>query len=76
MNYLDSTKLIVSTLLGLLGLAITLGFLFLFWGVFNGFDWDLPLFLSKVGGGAAAIAVAGYFFYLFVNRNKDEQKDS
>ena len=76
MNYLDSTKSVIAILSGLVGLAFTLGFLFLIWGVFNGFDWDLQLFLTKVGGFAAVICALGYGVYLYANRNKQEPEDS
>ncbi|MEZ8932433.1 MULTISPECIES: hypothetical protein [Vibrio] len=74
MKVWDSIGLVVYVLGSLVSMAFGGAFFFLIWGVFNGFDWDLQLFLSKAGLTIAIILAIGCAVHFFVIKPLDSRR--
>ncbi|EMV4498208.1 hypothetical protein AAC861_002802 [Vibrio cholerae] len=73
MNFIDILKAVVGSALGLISLLFTMAFIFLIWGAFNGFNWDLSEFATKIGYSVMALVAVCYVIYLLVNRAKQQK---
>ncbi|EOV1090648.1 hypothetical protein ACOLXF_000286 [Vibrio fluvialis] len=74
MKLIDSVGLVVKIGYSLIGAVVSLGLIFLLWGAFNGFDWNLQEFATKVGYGVLGILLVAYGIYRITNRHKGEQQ--
>ncbi|MEF2524600.1 hypothetical protein V4D10_19745 [Vibrio mimicus] len=73
MKFIDSVGSVVKVGYSLIGAAFTLGLIFLLWGVFNGFEWNLQEFATKVGYGMFGILLVAYGIYRIANRQQGAQ---